>query len=1281
MKKKWMKKLICFLLAMVMITETTMVSKKVYASEVTDEEIVEEPIVEEVVNDASCYLYPFEEAVHSLDSLAKTRELQAVIYLSDEVYVRMVPQEGSEPVKMLASGDVVSIVGVGQDSEYNIWYRIIYKNELEEVTGYVKKENIVCVDQEFLKWEESYVRSISMFTRLASGVSYADIEMFPESYQSSLKELKAKHPNWIFVKMNTNIDWKTLVNSQLGERSLIYTSTSKESWKNGRYGTTAWSYASEGILKYYLEPRNWLAEKDVFQFELLGYYSEYHTVEAVESILSGSFMANKTIDNGKTYAQTFVELGKITGVSPFLMATRVRQEQGAGGNSALISGTYQGYEGYYNYYNISAAGTSDKEVIVSGLEKAKQEGWDSQYKALKAGAEFLGKSYIKAGQDTLYLQKFDVDNRNNGVFWHQYMQNIQAPYTEGRKVYQAYSNKQLLNQAFVFRIPVYNNMPKNPVVLPGEEDKITLSSTSIDNLQVNSEITLRPYINGKEAQGINWSFTSSDTNVVKVDNYGVVKALKTGEATITCKNVDDPDNPNVGSCKIKVIKADLNIEELEMPKLQEIEYDPNQTLSDISLPKGYSWVNPEMKPIVDQSTYGVIYNPDEENYNSIVFDIGLNVIKRKLSTSDYTIPTGLEGGAARQLSSIMLPNGFLWNDPEEKLEDTVGIKTYLASYNPDNANYETVTDIAIQVKIVCEKHYFSEWEITDATCEENGVKIRECSICDSKEELLLEKKGHIYESVVTEEATEEQEGIRTYSCKNCDSSYTENIPKLPSAHVHKYESGTVKKASCLENGEIVYECECGDKYIENQEALGHKMEQGRCQRCGYTVAIEEIDQNGEKQENDDTNKETQDDKNSLNNKDNDSQEQTNSSNVQNNQNMGKEENAEDVKNEANIKEENKQEDSNGDTKKEESIQNVANSNEQQNKEIANKAENETEKPSKPSETEKENVHSEDINQVEAELMAELIENANKNGEEAKKQTISIQLNKNTEISKTIVSMAKEHGVDLEVKLPNDLKWTVFVDSLNDVMPYAIDMNAKIVKEVIDERVLSTVVEDYEYMELSLSHDGEFGFEATLTIPVEEKYVGKIANLFYYNEKNGELEFQMATEVDEENQILLNFNHASDYVIVFADQSMEQILTIHNDEGVEETGNSQEITRTQMQTEGLNKLLIIFFIVMVISGIIAVAGYFLYFKEKKEKDTLDSSTFEEWLKEEPEKKLHQVSKKIKEVKNIEGFLDDDVDDYKEKPTIQQKQDETAVISTTIEAQDYLDDDVDDYQEKS
>ena len=93
---------------------------------------------------------------------------------------------------------------------------------------------------------------------------------------------------------------------------------------------------------------NFLNETNIFMFESL-YSKSYHTKEGVEKILAGSFMANKVCPGSeKTYAEVLLEAGEKNNVSPYMLASRLIQEQGRKGTSSLISGTYAGYEGYYN---------------------------------------------------------------------------------------------------------------------------------------------------------------------------------------------------------------------------------------------------------------------------------------------------------------------------------------------------------------------------------------------------------------------------------------------------------------------------------------------------------------------------------------------------------------------------------------------------------------------------------------------------------------------------------------------------------------------------------------------------------------------------------------------------------------------------------------------------------------------------------------------------------------------------------------------------------------------
>lgn len=293
-------------------------------------------------------------------------------------------------------------------------------------------------------------------------IYYEDIEKFPESYKEALYALKEKHPNWIFEVMNTGLDWETVVYNEMTPASRSLVPSYFDSSFVGDYYGDGWSCATQAAVEYYLNPRNWLTEDFIFQFEVLTYNVDTQGIATVQKVLTNTFMSGYIQgyeEIGLTYAQAFRDIGESIGVSPVHLATRVYQEQGAKGSSDLISGTYPGYEGYYNYYNIQATGKEHEEIVRNGLNEAKSEGWNSRYAALLGGSKKVGDRYILRGQDTLYLQKFDVDGRYDGMYWHQYMQNLVAPSNEAKKIKSAYSKAGMLEENFVFKIPVYNNMP------------------------------------------------------------------------------------------------------------------------------------------------------------------------------------------------------------------------------------------------------------------------------------------------------------------------------------------------------------------------------------------------------------------------------------------------------------------------------------------------------------------------------------------------------------------------------------------------------------------------------------------------------------------------------------------------------------------------------------------------------------------------------------------------------------------------------------------------------
>jgi len=324
-----------------------------------------------------------------------------------------------------------------------------------------------------------------------------DLSAFPASYRSYIQSMINQHPNWVFVPYNTNIDFEELVTYQSkNDRNLIEKSSNPEiyfSTAPGDYNSATGTYIGKSgpnwvspkveVIRHYLDPRNFLNSNDTFMFLKLAFNEAVHTSENVDVLLKGCWMHNKSLedDPSMTYSQAFVKTGKETGVSSFFLASRVKQENGSG-KSALISGTYPGYEGYYNYYNHGAYGTTTTEIIVNGLSSAKANGWDTRYKSLLGGASTLATKYIARKQDTLYYQKFDVVN---GISYHQYMQNIQAPLTEGWTMRKGYNGVGLLEEAYVFSVPVYNNMPAYACPLPGKDPVVIVPTATVSTGDIN----------------------------------------------------------------------------------------------------------------------------------------------------------------------------------------------------------------------------------------------------------------------------------------------------------------------------------------------------------------------------------------------------------------------------------------------------------------------------------------------------------------------------------------------------------------------------------------------------------------------------------------------------------------------------------------------------------------------------------------------------------------------------------------------------------------------------
>lgn len=294
------------------------------------------------------------------------------------------------------------------------------------------------------------------------------------------------------------------------------------------YGGSSWRCASEAAISYYIDPRNWINDEYIFQFENLSYNEKIHTIEGVQKIIANmGYMQTNTYRKTdgsigtlqKSYAQIIMEAAIEAKISPYHLAARLKQEQGTGSKpGSTATGEYPGFVGYYNFMNIKASGKKDDEVIRKGLQHAKDKGWTNPEISIKEGAKVLAKDYINDGADTIYLQKFDVDCLgDNTLFTYQYMQNVSVCLTEGRTARNTYKELGFIENVIEFRIPVYKNMPSIPCREPVSKDIVT------QNVKIE----------GNSVRVRSTTSTASDENIVVELNrgYTLLRIEKANTAT------------------------------------------------------------------------------------------------------------------------------------------------------------------------------------------------------------------------------------------------------------------------------------------------------------------------------------------------------------------------------------------------------------------------------------------------------------------------------------------------------------------------------------------------------------------------------------------------------------------------------------------------------------------------------------------------------------------------------------------------------------------------------
>lgn len=355
----------------------------------------------------------------------------------------------------------------------------------------VKRKDVKIIKNAIVKRTVCLLTLVCLLTALSVHAHSASafeksIADFPESYRVLLREVHERHPNWVFHPMQTGLSFYDAVATEnRGNNSLVPASNNYsyifKSHAAGDYDAASDSYirkdggfcnANRYAVSYFMDPRNHLNDAAIFQFEDLSFDSSF-TTQAVDVVLDGTFMyktkvtyytADGTQKTSKeTYAEMIYDAGKAYNINPCFLASKIRNEIGAS-PSGSVTGRNSTYPGIYNFYNIGASDGAG--AITRGLAWAANttsgtyhRPWTTPKKSIVGGAEFFAATYIAKGQFTSYLQRFNVNpDSSYATYQHQYMTNVSGAAEQSYGSYYTYLSNGLLDNAFIFSIPVYENM-------------------------------------------------------------------------------------------------------------------------------------------------------------------------------------------------------------------------------------------------------------------------------------------------------------------------------------------------------------------------------------------------------------------------------------------------------------------------------------------------------------------------------------------------------------------------------------------------------------------------------------------------------------------------------------------------------------------------------------------------------------------------------------------------------------------------------------------------------
>ncbi len=200
-------------------------------------------------------------------------------------------------------------------------------------------------------------------------------------------------------------------------------------------------------------------------------------------------------------------------------------------------------------------------------------------------------------------------------------------------------------------------------------------------------------------------------------------------------------------------------------------------------------------------------------------------------------------------------------------------------------------------------------------------------------------------------------------------------------------------------------------------------------------------------------------------------------------------------------------------------------------------------------------------------------------------TINVDMGAATVVPKEVLEAAQGRDVTIELRM-DGYTWTIngkdiAAGSLTDIN-LAVTLNSN----AIPSSTVQKLAGDNPTMQLSLAHNGDFGFRASLTINVGSEHAGKFGNLYYYD-SDGRMVFMNAGSVNADGSVSLSFSHASDYVVVISDQEMSQADVPADLQPVNGSGNNSQSTGSgSVQTGDASPIIPTLIVLVLAAAVIA-----------------------------------------------------------------------------------------------